>query len=110
MGLDPRYPGSHPGPKAGAKLLSHPGITSIIISESNLVIPYPLKVLQDEGKENQGIPTTTRQRGQNISWVRVMLLNRPDCGICSISKPFKKKEKKEKEKNKCRWPRTLFSW
>uniref|UniRef100_A0A8P0TLG2 Glutathione S-transferase C-terminal domain-containing protein n=1 Tax=Canis lupus familiaris TaxID=9615 RepID=A0A8P0TLG2_CANLF len=25
MGLDPRTPGSHPGPKAGAKLLSHPG-------------------------------------------------------------------------------------
>ena len=27
-GLDPRAPGSHPGPKAGAKLLSHPGIPS----------------------------------------------------------------------------------
>ena len=26
VGLDPRTPGSHPGPKAGAKLLSHPGI------------------------------------------------------------------------------------
>ena len=26
VGLDPRSPGSHPGPKAGAKLLSHPGI------------------------------------------------------------------------------------
>ena len=25
MGLDPRSPGSRPGPKAGAKLLSHPG-------------------------------------------------------------------------------------
>ena len=25
MGLDPRTPGSHPGPKAGAKPLSHPG-------------------------------------------------------------------------------------
>ena len=25
-GLDPRTPGSAPGPKAGAKLLSHPGI------------------------------------------------------------------------------------
>ena len=29
MGLDPRIPGSHPGPKAGAKLLSHPGIPHI---------------------------------------------------------------------------------
>ena len=26
MGLDPRTPGSRPGPKAGAKPLSHPGI------------------------------------------------------------------------------------
>ena len=26
VGLDPRSPGSHPGPKAGAKLLRHPGI------------------------------------------------------------------------------------
>ena len=28
VGLDPRTPGSSPGPKAGAKLLSHPGIPS----------------------------------------------------------------------------------
>ena len=26
VGLDPRIPGSHPGPKAGAKPLSYPGI------------------------------------------------------------------------------------
>ena len=26
VGLDPRTPGSHPGPKAHAQLLSHPGI------------------------------------------------------------------------------------
>ena len=26
MGLDPGTPGSYPGPKAGSKLLSHPGI------------------------------------------------------------------------------------
>ena len=26
MGLDPGTPGSHPGPKAGTQLLSHPGI------------------------------------------------------------------------------------
>ena len=29
MGLDPRTPGLHPGPKAGAKPLSHPGIPGI---------------------------------------------------------------------------------
>ena len=28
VGLHPRPPGSHPGPKAGAKPLSHPGIPS----------------------------------------------------------------------------------
>ena len=26
VGLDPGTPGLHPGPKAGAKLLSHPGV------------------------------------------------------------------------------------
>ena len=26
VGLDPRTPGSRPGPKAGAKPLSHPGV------------------------------------------------------------------------------------
>ena len=26
VGLDPRTPGSHPGPKIGTKPLSHPGI------------------------------------------------------------------------------------
>ena len=26
VGLDPRSPGSHPGTKAGAKPLSHPGV------------------------------------------------------------------------------------
>ena len=30
MGLDPRTPGSHPGLKAGAKLLSYPGIPTRI--------------------------------------------------------------------------------
>ena len=28
-GLDPMTPGSHPGPKAGAKPLSHPGIPTL---------------------------------------------------------------------------------
>ena len=31
-GLDPRTPGSHPEPKAGAQLLSHPGVPSIPFS------------------------------------------------------------------------------
>ena len=29
VGLDPRTPGSHPGWKAGAKPLSHPGIPTL---------------------------------------------------------------------------------
>ena len=29
MGLDPRTPGSCPGPKAGTKQLSHPGVLKI---------------------------------------------------------------------------------
>ena len=29
VGLDPETPGSRPGPKAGAKLLSYPGIPSL---------------------------------------------------------------------------------
>ena len=31
-GLDPGFPGSRPGPKAGAKPLSHPGIPSLEVS------------------------------------------------------------------------------
>ena len=31
VGLDPESPGSRPGPKAGAKPLSHPGIPYFII-------------------------------------------------------------------------------
>ena len=29
VGIDPRTPGSSPGPKAGAKPLSHPGIPKV---------------------------------------------------------------------------------
>ena len=35
MGLDPRPPGSRPGPKAGAKLLSHPEIPEEIFLWEN---------------------------------------------------------------------------
>ena len=38
-GLDPRTPGSHPGLKAGAKLLSHPGIPfSHLLKNINAII------------------------------------------------------------------------
>ena len=35
VGLDPRTPGSRPGPKAGAKQLSHPGIPTGDFSSEN---------------------------------------------------------------------------
>ena len=34
MGLDPGALGSHPGPKTGTKLLSHPGIPRKVLKES----------------------------------------------------------------------------
>ena len=47
VGLDPRTPGLHPGPKAGAQLLSHPGISisSILIKQS--MIRYLLSLRQE---------------------------------------------------------------
>ena len=39
VGLDPRIPGSRPGPKAGAKPLSHPGIQGSLSSPFLLSIP-----------------------------------------------------------------------
>ena len=35
VGLDPGTPGTRPGPKAGAKLPSHPGIPNILFLISN---------------------------------------------------------------------------
>ena len=43
VGLDPGTPGSHPGPKAGAKPLSHPGIPTEII----LKISYSKIICRD---------------------------------------------------------------
>ena len=40
VGLDPGTPGSHPGPKAGAKLLSHPGIPNILFFKA-VPPPFP---------------------------------------------------------------------
>ena len=37
VALDPRTPGSHPGPKAGAKPLSHPGVPFFIFLYWNMV-------------------------------------------------------------------------
>ena len=36
VGFDPGSPGSHPGPKAGAKPLRHPGIPVFLVLASNV--------------------------------------------------------------------------
>ena len=41
MGLDPGTPGLHPGPKAGAKPLSHPGIPTSVVSKPVLTYSLP---------------------------------------------------------------------
>ena len=46
-GLDPRTPGSRPGPKAGAKPLSHPGIPIVLnqdICTGRLELPSVAKL------------------------------------------------------------------
>ena len=75
MGLDPGPPGSRPGPKAGAKPLSYPGIPSIIFQyEFSIKLPpapyqtvilvlsgFKLNVLgwqqlsPDVGREREGV-------------------------------------------------------
>ena len=40
MGLNPGTPGSHPGLKAGAKPLSHPGIPCVFIVKTMFLVTY----------------------------------------------------------------------
>ena len=54
VGFDPRSPGSCPGPKAGAKPLSHPGIPSshildLLLLQHNLTYPV-WSVLRSQAK------------------------------------------------------------
>ena len=44
VGFDPGYPGSRPGPKAGAKPLSHPGIPGYIWLRDKDVYDPRLKI------------------------------------------------------------------
>ena len=53
VGLDPRPPGSCPGPKAGAKPLSHPGIPDIFFS-----IKLDTKTYLEVCGEEDKYPTT----------------------------------------------------
>ena len=43
-GLDPQTPGSRPGPKAGAKLRSHPGIPYTLIFIVFLILVIIVKI------------------------------------------------------------------
>ena len=47
-GLDPETSGSHPGPKVGVKLLSHPGIPKMVPSLYSLAPPRLLVLLRKE--------------------------------------------------------------
>ena len=45
MGLDPRTPGSRPGPKAGVKPLRHPGIPKVLFVNCFFLKEYNTKYL-----------------------------------------------------------------
>ena len=53
MGLDPGSPGSHPGSKAGAKPLNHPGcpleLNLMTLNDTNLQYSEPNLVLAQVG-------------------------------------------------------------
>ena len=66
-GLDPETPGSHPGPKAGAKPLSHPGIPIFL---SNLYTQHETQTHNPEIESHA--PTTTepaRSPPGNFTWM-----------------------------------------
>ena len=50
VGFDPRSPGSHPGPKAGAKPLRHPGIPVFFLFDE-LMIVFNMSLGQRREKE-----------------------------------------------------------
>ena len=75
MGLDPRTPGSHPGPGPGVKLLSHPGIPLDL--KNKLIIYVSYKRLssnmrtQRKGKDGKGLITWgTEQSVGNYTWIK----------------------------------------
>ena len=50
VGFDPGSPGLRPGPKAGAKPLSHPGIPRILVLEWNVILSAQPMILNSDGK------------------------------------------------------------
>ena len=71
VGLDPRSPGSHPGPKAGAKLLRHPGIPWSMLF---LVMPFsPTQVFL--GRDlTSGMPSHTVTAAVPLAYSTDLLL------------------------------------
>ena len=60
MGIDPGTPGSHPGLKAGTKLLSHPGITMSYVFMSFLVSSWCLLTcISSTSQEELTLPLLT---------------------------------------------------
>ena len=51
VGLDPRTPGSHPGPKAGTKPLSHPGIPTFFSFFKTYLFIHERHRLRERGRD-----------------------------------------------------------
>ena len=63
VGLDPGTPGSHPEPKAGAKLLSHPGIPKKLqLLRLNAIVGEPHPEGQVRERVRDSFPEKELQR------------------------------------------------
>ena len=63
VGLDPGTPGSRPGPNAGAKLLSHPGIPQVHILRGIVTSPNTSNLNVD--REDRLSSSEELQRGES---------------------------------------------
>ena len=63
VGLDPRTPGSRPGPKAGAKPLSHPGIPLYIFKKILFIYSRERKREAETQAEGEAGPMQGARRG-----------------------------------------------
>ena len=72
-GLDPRTPGSHPGPKAGTKPLSHPGI--------------PVTLIQYDNNNNYNI-SRIRRRAMRLPWTKSLSPLALSCPHCPLHRGF----------------------
>ena len=80
VGLNPGSPGSHPGPKAGAKLLSHPGIPHLTIlkGECRLDPSRDCKEVQRASGHLLSLLCRIEELGTQVhSWLAHVLLSHP---------------------------------